>query len=56
VLDLLSGNHLAPAPEQARLFAAAMTALQLGIGLFLAELLAGRGARAQLEGVPAAAP
>jgi hypothetical protein len=30
-----------------------MTALQLGIGLFLAELLAGRGPRGQLEGLPA---
>jgi uncharacterized membrane protein YjjP (DUF1212 family) len=55
VLDLLSGNHLAPAPEQARLFSAAMTALQLGIGLFLAELLAGRGPRAHLEGLPSTA-
>jgi uncharacterized membrane protein YjjP (DUF1212 family) len=57
VLDLLAGGHeLAPGPTQARFFIVFTTALQLVIGLFLAELLAGRGARAKLEGLSAAAP
>jgi uncharacterized membrane protein YjjP (DUF1212 family) len=56
VLDLLSGGHLAPVPEQARFFVVFMTALQLMIGLLLAEVLAGRKSGVRFEGVPAPAP